>query len=452
MLTATSIVIWTNRLSGMDADNSFENFTHGLLIFGISYILLSAMFGYYRGAFHLNYRARISIAARSYVVSIFITVAVTMFIPEIGVNKHGLFLFFLVFPPLFLMVKYFLRLLNKSFQKRGFGVHPALIAGFDAASLHIYNHFASLPELGYTVHGFIMKEKDSRIDVHPQFSLTELEEVVEKFGIDRIFIPSTDLVVNGYSSLKRISRQKHIKLKVLSSQSEELLRFSKVYDIAGITLTSPPRYKVDGLKLAVKRLFDIVGSSMIITFLSPVFIITALLIYLEDGKPVFYKQKRTSTKGGRVFHFIKFRSMVQGAEALVDELQKQNESDGALFKMKNDPRITKIGHFLRKFSIDELPQLFNVLKGDMSLVGPRPLPPGDFSRVNAPDEFWDAMKQRAEVKPGMTGLWQVSGRSEIKFNEMLLLDLYYVENHSLLFDLEILFETIPTVLFGKGAY
>ena len=144
--------------------------------------------------------------------------------------------------------------------------------------------------------------------------------------------------------------------------------------------------------------------------------------------------------------------MITNAEQLQQELLECNESDGALFKMKDDPRVTRVGKIIRKLSIDELPQLFNVLKGDMSLVGPRPLPQSDFEKANESEEFWEAIKDRASVKPGMTGLWQISGRSEIKFKEMILLDLYYVENHSLLFDLEILFETIPAVLFGRGAY
>jgi lipopolysaccharide/colanic/teichoic acid biosynthesis glycosyltransferase len=149
---------------------------------------------------------------------------------------------------------------------------------------------------------------------------------------------------------------------------------------------------------------------------------------------------------------MKFRSMIDNADQMKEELLEHNDSDGALFKMKNDPRTTRVGRIIRKLSIDELPQLFNVLKGDMSLVGPRPLPLLDFEKVDETDEFWETIQDRGAVKPGMTGLWQVSGRSDVKFREMILLDLYYVENHSLLFDLEIMFETIPVVLFGKGAY
>ena len=144
--------------------------------------------------------------------------------------------------------------------------------------------------------------------------------------------------------------------------------------------------------------------------------------------------------------------MIKNADELKDSLYNNNETDGALFKMKNDPRRTKVGRIIRRFSIDELPQLLNVLKGDMSLVGPRPLPIKDFDKVKEEPEFWEAIKDREKLKPGITGLWQISGRSHVGFREMVLLDLYYTENQSMLFDLEIMFATIPVVLFGKGAY
>jgi lipopolysaccharide/colanic/teichoic acid biosynthesis glycosyltransferase len=133
-------------------------------------------------------------------------------------------------------------------------------------------------------------------------------------------------------------------------------------------------------------------------------------------------------------------------------LANRNESDGALFKMRDDPRMTRVGRIIRRLSIDELPQLFNVLKGDMSLVGPRPLPVNDFEKFNGTTELWMALKGRDSVKPGITDLWQICGRSNIGFNEMSPLDCYYIENQSLFLDLEILFATIPVVLFGKGAY
>jgi lipopolysaccharide/colanic/teichoic acid biosynthesis glycosyltransferase len=258
--------------------------------------------------------------------------------------------------------------------------------------------------------------------------------------------------LNGYSYLKSVIQKNNVKLKIVSPHAEDLLKVTRIYDIAGITIAKPVRTKIRFTKSLIKRIFDIIASSIIILLLSPVFIITIVAIILESGFPIYFLQRRGSIKGGEEFDFIKFRSMVTNAEQIKQELMDKNESDGALFKMKNDPRVTSVGKIIRKLSIDELPQLFNVLKGDMSLVGPRPLPLIDFEKANESDEFWDVIKERGSVKSGMTGLWQISGRSEIKFKDMILLDLYYVENQSLLFDLEILFETIPVVFFGRGAY
>ena len=157
-------------------------------------------------------------------------------------------------------------------------------------------------------------------------------------------------------------------------------------------------------------------------------------------------------RGGRTFHLYKYRSMIKNADEMKQSLFDANESNGPLFKIKNDPRMTKVGRIIRKFSVDELPQLLNVLKGEMSLVGPRPLPVTDYEKVDRSSDVWEYMNARGRVKPGMTGLWQVSGRSNLGFREMVWLDLYYVENQSLLFDLEIIFATLPVVLFGKGAY
>ncbi|HLP17315.1 MAG TPA: exopolysaccharide biosynthesis polyprenyl glycosylphosphotransferase [Bacteroidota bacterium] len=452
MVGAAGIVLWLDHETALQLGRNIFELKTGILVFGICYVTLASMFGYYRGVFHLKSSTRIGLAAKAYILSIFVTLSVIALIFDMTMNRHAVIIFCSSFPLLFLLCKFFLRWLHTYFHRKGFGVHPSLIAGFDSASLYIYNHFDAFPELGYSVRGFIMKQKNANTQAQPQYTLQEVEEVIRTQGIDRIFIPSTDLIVNGYASLKKISRKHRIKLKVLSPHARTLLKYAKVQDIAGITLTTPPRYKVDKIKLLAKRLIDIIGSLMLITIFSPIFILAIVLIWIEDGSPVFYTQQRTSIKDGKSFHFIKFRTMILHAEDMLDRLKELNESDGPLFKMKHDPRVTKVGRSLRKFSIDELPQLFNVLKGDMSLVGPRPLPPSDFENVDTPDEFWDAVKERGRVKPGMTGIWQISGRSDIKFTEMILLDLYYVENHSLMFDLEILFETIPAVLFGKGAY
>lgn len=189
-----------------------------------------------------------------------------------------------------------------------------------------------------------------------------------------------------------------------------------------------------------KRLIDIVCSLMGIILLSPLFIIIAIIIKTTSKGPVFFSQKRVG-RYGKTFDIYKFRSMVVNAEELKEKLAKQNEMSGPMFKMKDDPRITKVGKFIRKTSIDELPQLWNVLKGDMSLVGPRPSLPKEVAQF----EIW--MNKRLDVKPGLTCYWQVSGRNNIDFEDWMKLDIKYVEERSTWIDIKLIFKTV-FVLFG----
>jgi lipopolysaccharide/colanic/teichoic acid biosynthesis glycosyltransferase len=201
-----------------------------------------------------------------------------------------------------------------------------------------------------------------------------------------------------------------------------------------------------GFSLGLKRLLDILGSLAGIILLLPVFIFTALAIVVENPGPVFYSQTRVG-HNGREFPFFKFRSMVVGADKMKDQLLEQNESGaGVIFKMKKDPRITRVGSFIRRFSIDELPQLLNVLKGDMSLVGPRPPIPREVAEYTLED------RKRLHIKPGITCIWQVSGRSDIPFDQQVELDKQYILSKSLFTDIKILVLTVPAVLTGKGAY
>jgi exopolysaccharide biosynthesis polyprenyl glycosylphosphotransferase len=198
-------------------------------------------------------------------------------------------------------------------------------------------------------------------------------------------------------------------------------------------------------RIRVKRVFDVLGSGIGILLLSPVFLATILAVKLTSRGPIFFKQERFGLNK-RTFGMLKFRSMVVDAEARQAALEHLNETSGPAFKIKNDPRITPIGRFIRKFSIDELPQLFNVLLGDMSLVGPRPLPLRDVGKFS---EAW--LMRRFSVRPGLTCLWQVSGRSNTDFDRWIELDLEYIDGWSLALDTKILFKTVPAVLKGRGA-
>jgi lipopolysaccharide/colanic/teichoic acid biosynthesis glycosyltransferase len=196
----------------------------------------------------------------------------------------------------------------------------------------------------------------------------------------------------------------------------------------------------------LKRLLDILFSLAALIALSPVFLVTALAIRMESKGPIFFSQARVGA-GGREFPFFKFRSMVPNAEALKAQLMGQNESgQGVIFKMKDDPRVTKVGKVIRKFSIDELPQFYNVLRGDMSVVGPRPPVPGEVVQYQV-----DAWKRLAVI-PGLTCVWQVSGRSSIGFNDQVKLDVDYILRQNILLDLKLITKTVPAVLKGEGAF
>ncbi|NTV97859.1 MAG: sugar transferase [Chlorobiaceae bacterium] len=228
-------------------------------------------------------------------------------------------------------------------------------------------------------------------------------------------------------------------IRKISSSINPKARFGRNFKVLSWEATVAVSY-------FLKRLLDIAVSVAAILALSPLFILTVLAIWIEDPGPVFFVQIRVG-RNGRHFRFYKFRSMVVNAEKIKRDLEARNESSaGVIFKMKKDPRITKVGRIIRKFSIDELPQLLNVLKGDMSLVGPRP------PLVPEVAQYTLEQRKRLHVIPGITCLWQVSGRSDIPFTDQVRLDLEYIQSASFLNDIRLLLKTIPAVLSGRGAY
>jgi len=222
-------------------------------------------------------------------------------------------------------------------------------------------------------------------------------------------------------------------------QTQVLINSSRTTESDPIVLNLSLGYRI------AKRTIDIVGSLLLLIILSPLFLIIAIIIKIEDpSADVFYKQLR-SGKNGVPFNFLKFRTMVPNADEVKEDLRELNEMDGPVFKIKNDPRVTAIGRFLRKTSIDETPQLMMVLSGKMSLVGPRPLPVAEAEACNS------YQKQRELVKPGITCIWQISGRNDVSFMRWMEMDIEYIDKQSLWVDIAILFKTIPAVLFTTGA-
>jgi exopolysaccharide biosynthesis polyprenyl glycosylphosphotransferase len=264
-------------------------------------------------------------------------------------------------------------------------------------------------------------------------------------AVDEVLIADPDFPQNEAVELVDRCHRHGVRVRVAPSTMEILM--DRVEFVPGQALPlfelKPPVF--EGIDFAVKRTFDLVGAALLLLVLAPAMAVIALTIKLSSRGPVFYRSIRPGI-GGKPFSCIKFRTMVAGAEDLQEELESQNEVAGALFKIRRDPRVTPVGRFLRRWSLDELPQLFNVLRGQMTLVGPRPLPERDYKRLD------DWHRKRYLVLPGMTGLWQVSGRSELDFDELVRLDFLYLERWSVFLDLSILLKTIPAVVRRRGAW
>lgn len=275
----------------------------------------------------------------------------------------------------------------------------------------------------------------------------DLREIIEAQNIDRVIIAFSRVSHEELLEAIRSCRDAGIAVDVVPRLFEFLDGVRSLDQIGGLPLLSIGVPVLGPSMVAAKRVLDVVGSIALIAVFAPLMIGTALAVKLNSRGPVFFSQDRAGRRNQR-FKLIKFRSMYTDAERRKEEFNRLNESqDGVMFKIRDDPRVTSVGHFIRRFSIDELPQLFNVLKGDMSLVGPRPL---IFAEAEALEEHWHL--RRLELRPGITGPWQVYGRSQSPFQEMVRFDYQYVAGWSLARDIELLLETLPAVLSGRGAY
>jgi len=274
-------------------------------------------------------------------------------------------------------------------------------------------------------------------------SLESLERHFDAF--DEVLIADPDFPQDQAVELVDRCHQQGVRVRVAPSTMEILM--DRVEFVPGQSLPlfelKPPVF--EGIDFVVKRGFDLVGAVLLMLLLSPVMVVAALAIRLDSRGPILFRSIRPGI-GGRPFACFKFRTMEVGAEGLQERLEEHNEQGGALFKIRDDPRVTRPGNWLRRWSLDELPQLLNVLRGEMSLVGPRPLPQRDYDRL----EGWHL--KRYLVLPGMTGLWQVSGRSELDFDELVRLDFLYLERWSVFLDLTILLKTLPAVIRSRGAW
>jgi exopolysaccharide biosynthesis polyprenyl glycosylphosphotransferase len=334
-------------------------------------------------------------------------------------------------------------------RARGVGTMRIVIVGAGEVGRTIMRTVVAQPGLGYEVVGFVDDNPEKGQADIGRFkglgSIDSLPGLIAELAVDEVIVTLPWMYHRKIMNVVRECERRDVSARIVPDLFQMSLSQVSVGDIGGVPLVGVREVGFSRGALAVKRVVDLVGASLLLLFGAPVLGLIALLVWLDSGRPVVFRQTRVGTDG-KPFEMYKFRTMHQGAEVHLERLRDLDEIDGAMFKIRRDPRITRVGKLLRRTSLDELPQLLNVLRGEMSLVGPRPPTPNEVESY----EEWH--KRRLQGRPGMTGLWQVSGRSLLSFDETALLDIFYIENWSLWLDFKIILRTIPTVLFGDGAY
>jgi len=349
-------------------------------------------------------------------------------------------------------------------RRRGRNFRNILICGLGEQAVQLAREIALRPELGLGIRGFGVLRNQEEVegielnDFRRQlrlasglelsscvFGISEVTRLLNEAAIDEVIFTDVVEVMPQVEQVILICAEQGIRTTIAADLFSMGMVKSGMSYFGGMPLIHYQTPPGDRWELAVKRCLDVTVSLLLLIALLPVLTLLALGVRRSSPGPVLFKQKRVGLNG-RLFSLYKFRSMYQNAEELKKELEARNEMRGPVFKISNDPRVTPFGRFMRRFSLDELPQLWNVLRGDMSLVGPRPPIPGEVSMYERKD------RRRLSMRPGLTCIWQVSGRNEIAdFESWVRLDLEYIDNWSLTRDMALLFKTIPVVLLGTGA-
>ncbi|HXG61464.1 MAG TPA: sugar transferase [Planctomycetota bacterium] len=334
-------------------------------------------------------------------------------------------------------------------RKRGYDRIYVLVVGAGKAARRHLERLGAHPEWGVEVRGVLSEGPRLAVEAvggaPVRGTLADLAEILRREVVDEVHFAVSRRTLERLDEAIRVCDDMGVTVRIVLGLLDRLHSRPALESLEGtplLTLSSAPR---DAGALLVKRVFDVVVSAVALVASSPILLAAALAIKITspDG-PIIFRQKR-SGMNGRVFTLYKFRTMVPNAEALKASLEAKNEMDGPVFKIRNDPRVTRVGRILRKLSIDELPQLWNVLRGDMSIVGPRPPIPSEVERY----ERWQ--RRRLSMRPGITCIWQVSGRNNVDFKRWMEMDLEYIDNWSLALDFKILLKTIPAVLSSRGA-
>ncbi len=418
-------------LMGSDFRLSVYHYFLTGLVLGSVQVAFMAVFGVYRREFGLGMIEEVAGVIRGALMAVLFTLATTFITRQLLFSR---FVLIFSFPASALLLSYWHSQFRK-FSSRMGKPSRVLIMGLSDNARQLGVFMENRAQLPYIVVDY----------VDPDTPAENIAEMIRKNVIQELVIANHSIPTDKLSAVILSCEKLGVQYKIAADIFAIVSLTARVAHMGGTTLIESVPAPLSGWGFVLKRVTDLFLSFLFIAFLSPVFIFTALSIVIDSGFPVFYRQTRLG-KGNKPFRMLKFRSMRVGAHEEKSTLSKQNESAGPLFKIRNDPRITRAGRFIRRWSIDELPQLFNVVSGKMSLVGPRPPLPEEVEEYSRRDF------KRLHTIPGVTGVWQISGRSNLGFDEMVKLDLYYVDNWSIWMDLAILMLTPLAVVTGSGAY
>ncbi len=440
-------------LAGSSGDADFTDLFKRDIVYLIVFTLVWWAVGTDQGLFVSHRNERLSrqliAVARTVVVSLVFTVFVVLFFRRAFEREFTLF-FGTSALLILLLFRLSLRLFLWYIRRHGYNFRHVIIVGINARSRSIVKIFSTQGRYGYHVVG-IVDDDPLRMELLKNYNVpylgpcNGLETILANQVVDEVYISLP--VRSFYETIRDIAHLCEgigVPVRMTADLFPLQIAHSRVSHLDQVPLLSLSIGPEMHGQLMLKRLMDFTLSSILLSMFSPLFLAVAAAIKLESKGPVFFNQERVGLNGRR-FKIVKFRSMVVNAEELRKALEAANEADGPVFKMRHDPRITHVGRFIRKYSIDELPQLFNVWMGQMSLVGPRPPIPSEVEQYS-----WD-QRRRLSVKPGMTGLWQVSGRSDVSFDDWVDMDLAYIDTWSLAQDVRILIKTFQVVVQGRGA-
>ena len=428
-----------------------QNYIFYSIIFILTNILIFFIYklynwdNIYRGS---GYYLRI---IKAFVINIVIIILIGYLFEQFTFSRIWLLFLIIIGISTLCISRFIIEIISQVIIKR-LSINPkTIIVGIGENGKRIEDTFKRRSFWGYEILGYVdTKERiESDKNYSSQFKILGYEknmgEVVKKYNIQRVIISGLEYKYFEILDILEKLKAYDVSILIFPGFFEFSIKRIEMREISGIPLMQVANIGFFGFNLFLKNLIDYVLGTIIFILFIPIYLIVGLIIKLDSRGPVFYKQKRY-TKDCKEFYIYKFRTMYLDADKRLKELMEYNEADGPLFKMKDDPRITRIGRILRKFSIDEIPQIINVLRGELSLVGPRPPIPEEV------EQYEDWVKKRLNVKQGITGLWQISGRSELNFEEMARLDLYYIQNWSIGMDINIILKTIPAVIFSRGAY